>query len=708
MSPELKPITTLENFKGTWARGNADDCPIDHALVCTNFSLDGAKDITTRPGLVILNTLAHTVVSFFYYSSAVKAAAGGTNFIYMTITGAIYDGASGSLLITWTGATDFVAIELFGRVYISPKVNGIAQSGQHINYWDGTNVYPIAGPGPVSAATLAQVNAGIVNAGLHQISFSWQYATGYLSPPAPLASINSVGNKDIELSAIPNPPTANIVGFVLLMSLSAQTELFFVPNGFVASTLGSPVNLAVINVYDTSLISSANYLYNIMTTVPGGSHMGFYNGRLLIVGRNDFPFIVMYSDLLIFDSFNVVNGSIQLPLDNAKNAPSAGLVIRNVSYILKPYGTYGIQDNGGVPNTWSVTPIDSSLGGYDGGVSTFSSGLSGADIFDTSFVVHPHGLMLFNGAYGEVPLSWKIDNLWTSIAGTFNNLVIAHDINNKLVYILVPPNKAFLIMDYNDGLSPKDVRWLTWQFNNSGFPITFTNISFVSDQAGNYFLALCYGATFIYGLNALQGWDVGVNSTISLEYLSGPIVGEKGCRTCYTGIRLRAYSSTFNSVGGVFSVLPPNVLFLSFRGQDATNSLFSTNVNTLISKAIGAGVDFYSGANTVSEKMFLELSMSSLNVFTIDRIDIFGNTLYRTRTYPYAVISNVFPATGGNVGITAVAHGLGTGKVNVLGVTGTIEANGSFTTIVIIDSNNFYIPGLTFSNTYTGGGIVWQ
>lgn len=60
----------------------------------------------------------------------------------------------------------------------------------------------------------------------------------------------------------------------------------------------------------------------------------------------------------------------------------------------------------------------------------------------------------------------------------------------------------------------------------------------------------------------------------------------------------------------------------------------------------------------------------------------------------------------GLIKITAVAHGLTTGNVvQIYGVLGTVEANGTWT-ITVVDPNSFTLDGSTFTNAYTGGGTL--
>jgi hypothetical protein len=119
---------------------------------------------------------------------------------------------------------------------------------------------------PTSAPTLAQVNAGSVTAGVHQVYVCYQMTNGFISQPSPAASITSTGSQDIELSAIPVSSNPNVSARVLLMTKAGATGLFFVPGGTIANNTATT---GTINVADSSLVTSADYLiaaYGTQTT----------------------------------------------------------------------------------------------------------------------------------------------------------------------------------------------------------------------------------------------------------------------------------------------------------------------------------------------------------------------------------------------------------------------------------------------------------
>jgi hypothetical protein len=62
---------------------------------------------------------------------------------------------------------------------------------------------------------------------------------------------------------------------------------------------------------------------------------------------------------------------------------------------------------------------------------------------------------------------------------------------------------------------------------------------------------------------------------------------------------------------------------------------------------------------------------------------------------------------GGLIRITATAHGFTSNqRVNIAGVGGTVEANGSNWAITVITANTFDLVGSVFVNAYTSGGTA--
>jgi hypothetical protein len=598
---DQKPIVELTGFNGLYARGAYDNCPLDHLTDCMNCSFPGPKQVTIREPVTVSSTLPNgrQIISYF-----IAQTSNGSRLLTLNANGQFYDESFGpTLLGTFPGADDFTALNIFGRTYISFKTKGKALVGTYIQYYDGTNFGPIAGYGPASVPTLAQVNPGNVGPGVYGVAVAFLSPNGYLSPPyqiggvQQLATITATGVNDIEISNIPTVPNT-VVDYmnwqrVILVTQANQTTLFFYPGGTIANNTATTFN---INFYDTSLVDSADYLNDITPAPIACSSLKFYNGRMIAVGSGSntppdsgSPDQLLLSDVDIPESFNAVSGTVIVPVDYGANTSSTALVILGVLYVLKPNGTYSTQDNGGDPDTWSVTIVDSALGAWDNGVSLFASSASAQDVFDSSFIVTQRGLMIFQaGTYQTIPLTKKIESLWNLVDNTYMYKVqIAHDVWSKRVYIAIPLTPPFqlglnftagqflitiLMMDYQEGLGPDQVKWSTWTSvlfrptSSSGISkLSFENftLSYSSTATIIYQLAFCIGDNNIYKIivfpaNRSQNYTqpyipdqgVGVSYSINQYIITPPILPPGGGVYVWLMLNMRIYG-----YGGLFITL---------------------------------------------------------------------------------------------------------------------------------------------------------
>lgn len=471
----------IQGFKGLWSRGSLLNVPEDHFSVCQNCIFPGQNLVGIREPLKVLDSVTvgsgeHVISAAPYAIIPVGGGTQYTDFLYLTDAGNLIDGRTNTILGNFTGGfanpDDMSCINLFGRIFISLKARGIAWENANTNdssihYYDGTNFANIAGPGPSTDLTLAQTSVGIVTAGVHFVAVSYIYKYGYISPPDPVpANINSDGIHAIDISAIPISSNPLVVGRQLLITAANGSEYFLMPGGTINNNTTTTFTY---NEDDTALIESADFLFNVLTSVPNGSALKFYHGRLAVIGPHGVENNVLFSNQLQPEDFDVVNGIVQLPLDFQAMDPNTAVIINDTFYILKPNGTYAVQDNGGNPATWNVTSIDAGLGGWDTGVTSFGGNYT--DILDNCLVASPRGLIMFTGSYQDTPLSFKIDATWKSInPKNFYLIQVAHDIWQKRVYIAFPSfgsnvNDTVAMMDYQEGLNPKDVKWSMWRFS---------------------------------------------------------------------------------------------------------------------------------------------------------------------------------------------------------------------------------------------------
>lgn len=226
-----KPLAELKEFNGLWARGSYYDCPLDHLTDCYNCIFPGKGQLTIRENFTVQNIIGgRTIISF-----AVVTVAAGAALLTLNSDGKFYDETHAVLLNDFgpNATDDFVHLDIYGRSYIAFKLKGKAAPGFSLYYYNGTALILAgsAGNTPVLTVTLAQVGAGTVDPGVHKISYAYISPTGYITPPAPLATINSTGVNRIEITAIPVNPFGAGYDKVLLITRANELELFFIPGG---------------------------------------------------------------------------------------------------------------------------------------------------------------------------------------------------------------------------------------------------------------------------------------------------------------------------------------------------------------------------------------------------------------------------------------------------------------------------------------------
>lgn len=635
-----KPLVSMKGFNGLFARGAFDACPMDHLTDCYNCIFPGKDQVSIRENFTVQNDIVGaTIISF-----AIVTLASGAALLTLNSTGNLVDETHNILLGGPFAADDFTALSIFGRAYISLRLKGKALVGGVLYYYDGVSLKVAGGAAPAGAVTLAQPNAGTVDPGTHAVWQSYITATGFLTPLSPSAAIVSTGANTISISNIALGPVGTL-GRVLFISRANELEPFFIPNGQINDNVTTTFEYTG---FDTSLIVSADYLNNILSSIPGCAALKFYKGRLVLIGRTGSPDSILVSDQNSPETFNLVNNVVNLPVDYGINTSSGGMIIRSVLYVTKPNGTYSVQDNGGHPNTWGVDIVDSGIGAFDVGLSVFASSMSAQDVLDSCLVVNKRGVVLFNGAYSDVPLTYKIQSIWDLVdANYFYKVQIAHDIWNKRVYIAVPldpagtygglitrsasnTNNILLMMDYSEGLNPGSVKWSVWTYNGVSFTkIAVENFTLnYTDATMIYQLAFCSGGTLIYKLNP---------PTLVLPEL--PDLGHAGAKTA-----IQQYIITAPiRIGGIttFSMLN----FQLNNGNGAMKpSLYDQNRNTgpidyrvFTLNTYALSMELQRLINMQTEGIQVQLSCSLTNPagfqshFWLTGLEIYGTVMYSMR-----------------------------------------------------------------------------
>jgi hypothetical protein len=304
IGPEEKVIELTE-FAGIWARGNPDEVPQNHAVDCLNMKLNSKGQAITRFGTSILQAgPAGKHLKQFFQSGILPApiasdTVNSLNWIFLDDTNNLYVNNGGSIYHL-NGMSDFAALNLFNRTFISPNSGRFGfQNSVLLIYYNYNSTWilrPAAGAAPqenTAAFAAAQtVNPGDIPAGLHYFAVIYEMDTGYQTQPGP-----KLENLGVFTVTNGNPTTiASTVTFNPL-DISNFTTGSYV---FLSGATGAWVNL---NGYWPVTV-----LDDFTITVPfDSSALGAFTGVLTIYGAF-FPALLVCDGVHTVELTNIPTG----------------------------------------------------------------------------------------------------------------------------------------------------------------------------------------------------------------------------------------------------------------------------------------------------------------------------------------------------------------------------------------------------------------
>ncbi len=144
------------------------------------------------------------------------------------------------------------------------------------------------------------------------------------------------------------------------------------------------------------------------------------------------------------------------------NPITNGAELRDVMYVFKRSSTISYIDNEEEPASWPDSSVDPSLGTSVHGIGTVLD--SGKSTVDFLIVATYSGVYLFNGRYIAPEISWKISEFWKrQDRNEYRKIQIAVSTIRKIIYIVLPDSRI-LTGNYENGLDPKNIRWIPWSW----------------------------------------------------------------------------------------------------------------------------------------------------------------------------------------------------------------------------------------------------
>lgn len=563
----------IEDFMGLYANGDDTNVPELNHIECQNMKFEPGS-IFTREGSVVSYNHGRDVRRFYFRHSEDL----GNILLYLDVVGNLYGVRAGvrTLLHTNPQVTDFSITDTLNRVFITFHDGKTGIPGEFVYWWDGTNFSRAGGTAPTSSGAMvaATGGAGVVDVGTHILAISFENQYGFITKPGPFitgtytpTTYVAPGGARIDLTNIPLGPPGTVARHIL-MSRANLTELFFALRIDDNTATGRQVNVS-----DTGLINSADYLSDLKESVPAGCNLFKYSGRLGVLGfpYPDSSLVLLSRNDGDFESFDQTTGFLLVGQDDRRKNKAA-FEFRSHLYIGKTQGWFSTFDNGEEPVNWdNPQVVDSNVGVEVHGVCELPDTTVG-NTREHVLIADRSGILVFNGVFQLIPLNEKVDGIWKEINGVnFYKTQILEDPVNRYIYVNICldsdlPNYV-LFGDYNLGMNPDKMRWSLWKFDQD-LPVTIS----IMDLDGN-------GPIFRYGktnnvyrlcpetLNDdgtpidaffkewLMSFDQQSGSIFQYNTVQGHIKGSGTLKVTIEGLEKKAIS------------IPPNLTMLSEPGK---------------------------------------------------------------------------------------------------------------------------------------------
>lgn len=491
MSRDHTPII-IEEFNGWWNRGDPESCPLDHFSQADNIQYI-YSGFETRDPIDQYQTAGPFLSGIIRIHPYIMQSQ--HSLLVLTVGGNIYHMKSPSVtlgpILSIPAMQDFNVVSFDGRAYITPfftDVDGYEKglNGDFVYVYkgDGTLARKAAGNPPTGTPLVATFGtAGFSDLGFHLFAVVYETDTGYLTAlgPAVFGSATSTDDtKGYTITNIPVSPDSFVIARHLVATKAIQNYngnqdgfiFYFIPNGVINDNVTT--SLAV-SFYDIDLLEDASHLIDNFSQIPAGVGMTTYHGRMILTTTFTDISVAYASAPGEPEAINQVDGVMIVPLDGRPITNCQQY--RDVLYLFKQTQTVGYSDNQDEPSTWQFFEVDQAIGCPVHGIATVLD--SGGVNVDYLLIADYSGLMIFNGGYATLPLSYNIENYWFALPKTdFKYVQIVCDSLSKRIWMTLPsPRNHILHIDYNEGLTKESVKWARWIFDANISSLCLTNIN---------------------------------------------------------------------------------------------------------------------------------------------------------------------------------------------------------------------------------------
>lgn len=515
----------IDNIRGLYGRAvTRENVPPGYLSEAGNVVYVD-KSVKTRLGFGLTTTIAKDIVRWHFFR--LSTAPTVQRSIILDVNGDFFDPDVSLVtpIMSIPTVTDFSILTQFDRVYISGhnRIRGL----------DSLYVYEplisstarLAGGAEPVLTMLAATSAtpGGVEAGKHLIAVAYETTSGYITQASYLQAgpYNAPGGFAIDLSNIPTGGTEVAKRHILVSKRipsydgnDRNYEIFFI-----AEIADNVTTTLTIDFVDSQLADSGDFLQDqVSPFIPGFIQMCTYQGSVVGVGEIDNPSIARISKPGEPESFSASEGFVIVNPGEGGGIKNC-VEYRNTLVLFKSFKTYTTINNGGPPNTWPVSEIDSSLGTECFGLGRLFDDPGGVTN-DALIVATRGGLYAFDGSYASKPLSYVVESFWANRSFiNFAHTQVFVDPINKIIYISYFDSTTLLnagsiklfAVDYSDGLNWESVRWSDWYFLINGgvadsYEVRSIGLNFNSDFLPVFVIITndIVHQTNFYSLNATQ------------------------------------------------------------------------------------------------------------------------------------------------------------------------------------------------------------
>ena len=591
-----------------------DSVPPDHLAVADNI-VYGESGWRTRPGCREKFSVG-TIRRFYHYNRLNEVP----RLLILNESGQIFD--STDLLrpiLNIPAMVDFSVAQYYNNIFITPHDRNTGIEGESVYIYDGSSCRKAGGAAPSGTLTAMVSNqSGHVEAGIHIYAVAYETASGYITKPGPAiyAVLESDGKRKVDISTIPLGP-AGTVGRRLLATrripvtgAGAYTgnqsgyEFFFIPTGRIGDN--TTVNVTV-DFYDADLLLSADYLFDLMDTIPAGVGLATYQKSLVVWGEFEDPSTVRLSKQNEPETFDAVEGLMSVAPNESGGVKNC-VEFRDLLYMMKSYRTYAVSrdlTNDESPAFWRIISIDEGIGTECFGIASILD-VQGPNT-DSFAAVAFSGIYLFNGTYTQPEFSWKIDSLWHDIdRSRFDEIQVYNDIVSNLIYVFLP-DSTILVADYRNGLSHSSIRWARWTF-----PWKITSISInVQPDKVEHLLIAGDGKIWEYDPTFVNDGNIAIHTLV--EY-SPQTATPDGTLFSFKALKLRAMGN--------------GTLNIRLGGLD-NQCTFTVRPIELM---MNPGKEYQRLTNLVNERCSIRMEMTSANDYAlVQRVTVFPDPTWTER-----------------------------------------------------------------------------